>query len=62
MSQAGSNINLPQQRLKQYVSTRWNSSFYMVESILEQKMALAKYSTENGIAQLTPTQLDLLRE
>ena len=31
----------------------------MVKSILEQKMALAIYSTEKGIPVLTSTQLDL---
>ena len=31
------------------------------ESILEQKMALAAYSTENSIAQLTPVQLELAK-
>ena len=34
---------------------------YMVESVLEQKMVLAAYSTENSIAQLTPTQLELAK-
>ena len=33
----------------------------MVESILEQKMALAACSTENSIAQLTPAQLEFAK-
>ena len=33
----------------------------MVESILEQKMALAAYAAENNIAQLTPMQLEIAR-
>ena len=34
----------------------------MVESILEQKMALAAYAVENNIAQLTPTQLEIAKK
>ena len=32
---------------------RWNSSLYMLQWILEQKMALAAYSTEHTVVQLT---------
>ena len=55
------NLDLPKHKLKQDVSTRWNSTLYMVESILEQKMALAAYAAENSIVQLTPTQLELAK-
>ena len=55
-----SNLHLPQHRLKQDVSTRWNSTLYMLQVIIEQKMALAAYSTEHSdTPQLTTTQLDL---
>ena len=55
-----SNLHLPQHRLKQDVSTRWNSTLYMLQVIIEQKMALAAYSTEhNDTPQLTTHQLDL---
>ena len=51
------NLGLPQQTLKQDVETRWNSTFYMPESIVEQKMA---YATENSnVPQLTSHQFDL---
>ena len=40
------NLNLPQHRLKQDEPTRWNSTLYMLQSIAEQKMALAAYSSE----------------
>ena len=44
--------------LKQDVSTKWNSTFYMLQVILEQKMALAAYAIEyGGIQQLTAAQL-----
>ena len=61
LAQIQENLDLPQHKLKQNVSTRWNSTLYMIESILEQKMALAAYSTENSIAQLTPVQLELAK-
>ena len=53
-------LQLTKHRLKQDVSTRWNSTLYMLQVILEQKMALAAYATEYGdVQQLTATQLDL---
>ena len=41
-------LQLKQHRLKQDVSTRWNSTLYMLQVILEQKMALAACATEYG--------------
>ena len=61
LAQIQDNLNLPKHKLKQDVSTRWNSALYMVESILEQKMALAAYAVENNITQLTPTQLEIAK-
>ena len=55
------NLQLPKHNLKLDNPTRWNSTYYMLEVILEQKMALAPYATEYGdIQQLTPNQLDLI--
>ena len=52
---------LPKYNLKQDTPTRWNSTYYMLEAILEQKMALAAYVTEYGdIQQLSPNQLDFI--
>lgn len=34
--------------LKQDTVTRWNSTYFMLQVILEQKMALAAYATEYG--------------
>ena len=59
MAQIQENLDLLQHKLKQDVPTRSNSAFYKVESILEQKMALAAYSTENKHSTVTPTQLEL---
>ena len=54
-------LGIPQHKLKQEVATRWNSILYIYQSILEQKMALAAYSAENGsIQQLSAHQLGLV--
>ena len=53
------NLSLPPHRLKQDEPTRWNSTLYMIQSLIEQKMALAAYSTEYDLVQLSPHQLDL---
>ena len=56
------NLRLPKHTLKQDVSTRWNSSLYMIQFILEQKMALAAYAAEIDIKQLTANQLEIARK
>lgn len=56
-------LNIPRHKLKQDVSTRWNSTLYMLQSILEQKMALAAYCAENdSIQQLSTYQLGLVKK
>ena len=52
-------LGVPQHCLQQDVKTRWNSTLYMVKSIIEQKTSLAVYATETEIVTLSPTQLDL---
>ena len=52
------NLGLPEHHLKQDEPTRWNSSLYMLESVMEQKMALAAYGTDGSISVLTSSQLD----
>ena len=53
-------LQLIKHRLKQDISTWWNSTFYMLQVILEQKMALAAYAIEyGGVQPLTAAQLDL---
>ena len=49
-----------QAQLKQDVVTKWNSTLYTLESILEQKMALAAYAADN-IQHLTANQLGMAR-
>ena len=56
-------LNIPCHKLKQDVSMRWNSTLYMFQSILEQKMALAAYCAENdNFQQLSTHQLVLVRK
>lgn len=53
-------LKIPVHRLKQDEPTRWNSTLYMLQVIVEQKVAIAAYATEyGGIPQLTPNQLDI---
>ena len=40
------NLGLPFHSLKQDEPTRWNSTLHILQSILEQKMALAAYATD----------------
>lgn len=39
-------LDQPTKCLQQDVPTRWNSTFYMLQSLLEQKCALGLYATE----------------
>ena len=36
-------LNLPQHKLIQDVETRWNSSYYMLKRIIEQRAAISQY-------------------
>ena len=58
LHQIQESLNLPRHRLKWDEPTRWNSSLYMLQSIIEQKMAIAAYGSENDMV-LSQTQLDL---
>jgi len=52
-------LKLPEHHLKQDEPTRWNLSLYMLQSIMEQKMALAAYDSDGSITVLTSMQLDI---
>ena len=54
------NLGLLQHQLQQDVSTRWNSTLYMLQVVAEQKMALAANTTKYSIPQLTANQLDIV--
>ncbi|XP_059201115.1 zinc finger BED domain-containing protein 4-like [Centropristis striata] len=42
-------INQPAKRLQQDVQTRWNSTFYMIQSLIEQKRPLGIFVSEHGL-------------
>ncbi|KAJ8048482.1 Zinc finger BED domain-containing protein 4 [Holothuria leucospilota] len=52
---------LPEHHIIQDVPTRWNSSFYMLERILEQKNALVEYGSLYDIPLMTANQWNLAR-
>ena len=54
-------LGQPTKRLQQDVPTRWNSTFYMLQSLLEQKRPLGLYATEHKLpAVLTTNQWGLI--
>ncbi|CAI5660564.1 unnamed protein product [Oreochromis niloticus] len=56
-------INQPAKRLQQDVQTRWNSTFYMIQSLIEQKRALGIFVSEYGLPDtLTAHQWTLLEK
>ena len=54
------NLGLPEHQLKQDEPTRRNSSLYMIQSIVEQKMAVAAYGADGSIPVLSPSQLHIV--
>ena len=56
-------LDIPKHKLQQDEPTQWNLTLFMIESIYEQKTALAAYSTEHGgITMLNSYQLDIIRK
>jgi len=54
------NLQLPVHRLKRDEPTCWNSTLYMLQVLIEQKMALAAYASEySDIVPLSSVQLDI---
>ena len=52
--------NLRKHHIIQDVATRWNSSFYMLQRILEQKNALVEYASLYDIPVMTANQWKLV--
>ncbi|CAG5034776.1 unnamed protein product [Parnassius apollo] len=56
-------LNLPNHQLVQDVSTRWNSTYYLMERLLEQKRADSLYITDREtLINLTHAQWELLEQ
>lgn len=56
-------LNMPPKRLLQDVQTRWNSTHYMVKSLLAQKRSLSAYVSEYDLpSTLTANQWGLLEK
>ena len=53
------NLGLPQHNLKQDEPAHWNSSLYMIQSVVEQKMAITAYGVDGSIPVLTASQLNI---
>ncbi|KAF2881962.1 hypothetical protein ILUMI_24210 [Ignelater luminosus] len=56
-------LNLPNHQLVQDVMTRWNSTYYLMERLLEQKRAVSLYITDHeSLNNLTPSQWELMEQ
>lgn len=56
-------LKLPNHQLVQDVSTRWNSTFYLMERLLEQKRAVSLYITDHEtLNNLTHAQWELMAQ
>ena len=63
LDQIRERLDIKKHKLQQDEPTRWNSTLYMLQTIFEQKTALAAYATEHGgITMLTPNQIELTRK
>ena len=56
-------LQMPVKRLHQDVATRWNSTYYMAESLLEQKRSISAYGADHDLpVTLTANQWALLEK
>jgi len=54
------NLKLPIHKLIQDVTTRWNSTFYMLSRLHEQRQAVTAYAAEKDIPSLTAMQWNMV--
>ncbi|CAG9789608.1 unnamed protein product [Diatraea saccharalis] len=56
-------LNLPDHQLLQDIITRWNSTYYLMVRLLEQKRAVSLYITDHEkLNNLTPSQWELMEQ
>nr|XP_053615039.1 zinc finger BED domain-containing protein 4-like [Plodia interpunctella] len=56
-------LSLPEHQLVQDISTRWNSTFYLIERLLEQKRAISLYVADHDtFVNLTAQQWSLMEQ
>lgn len=61
LKQIQDDLNIANRKLIQDISTRWNSTYYMLERLYEEKRAICIYANEHAkISSLTKTQWDLV--
>lgn len=61
LKQIQDDLNIANRKLVQDVSTRWNSTYYMLERLYEEKRSICIYANEHAkITNLTKTQWDLV--
>lgn len=60
LSSIQENLKLPIHKLIQDVTTRWNSTFYMLSRLYEQRQAVTAYATEKDIPTLTAIQWSMV--
>nr|XP_012218835.1 PREDICTED: zinc finger BED domain-containing protein 4-like [Linepithema humile] len=53
-------LNIPNHKLIQDVTTRWNSTYYMLSRLYEQRQAISTYAVDNEISTLTSTHWSLI--
>lgn len=60
LSSIQENLKLPIHKLIQDVTTRWNSTFYMLSRLHEQRQAVTAYAAEKDIPTLTAIQWSMV--
>ena len=55
-------MNLPEKKLKQEISTRWNSTFYMIQRLLESRWPVVAFLSDESVTKRSDRFLDLRSE
>jgi hypothetical protein len=62
LSKIQEDLNLPKKKLIQDVPTRWNSTFYLLQRLLEMKNAIVLYATDHNIQVPTANEWKLMEK